>query len=69
MSKLKRNLSVIGVIVGLLVLAGVVVPAMIRGFFYILLQMMYYPLTTMIILVNLMLFQYLYIKYTEKKTK
>lgn len=69
MSKLKQNLSVIGVIVGLLVLAGVVVPAMIRGFFYILLQMMYYPLTTMIILVNLMLFQYLYIKYTEKKTK
>ena len=69
MSKLKRNLSVIGVIVGLLVLAGVVVPAMIRGFFYILLQMMYYPLTTMIILVNLMLFQYLWIKYTEKKTK
>ena len=69
MSKLKQNLSVIGVIVGLLVLAGVVVPAMIRGFFYILLQMMYYPLTTMIILVNLMLFQYLWIKYTEKKTK
>ena len=69
MSKLKRNLSVIGVIVGLLVLAGVVVPAMIRGFFYILLQMMYYPLTTMIILVNLMLFQYLWIKYTEKKLK
>lgn len=49
MSKLKYRLSVIGVILGLLVLAGVVVPAIIRGFFYILLQMMKFPLESLVI--------------------
>ena len=53
----------------IVVLIGIVsiVPTLIRWFFWILLQMMYYPLTTLIIVTNLFIWQYLWIKYSEKK--
>jgi len=53
----------------IVVLIGIVsiVPTLIRWFFWILLQMMYYPLTTIIILTNLFVWNYVYIRYTEKK--
>ena len=58
--------------VGLIVLLiGIVwiIPYLIKAFFWVLLQMMYFPLTTMIILVNLLLWNYLYCVYTEKTEK
>jgi hypothetical protein len=60
--KLKGVLMIVGLI-------GIVsiVPTLIRWFFWILLQMMYYPLTTIIILTNLFVWNYVYIRYTEKK--
>jgi hypothetical protein len=53
----------------IVVLIGIVsiVPTLIRWFFWILLQMMYYPLTTIVILTNLFVWNYVYIRYTEKK--
>ena len=53
----------VGVVIGLIS----IIPTMIRGLFWILLQMMYYPLTTLIIVTNLFIWQYLWIKYSEKK--
>lgn len=44
-----------------------IIPPIIKGLFWILLQMMYYPLTTLIIVTNLFIWQYLWIKYSEKK--
>ena len=60
--KLKGVLMIVGLI-------GIVsiIPTLIRWFFWILLQMMYYPLTTIIILTNLFVWNYVYIRYTEKK--
>jgi uncharacterized membrane protein len=57
------------VVLMIVVLIGIVsiVPTLIRWFFWILLQMMYYPLTTIIILTNLFVWNYVYIRYTEKK--
>jgi hypothetical protein len=52
-------LCVIGVVL--------IIPSIIKGLFWILLQMMYYPLTTLIIVTNLFIWQYLWIKYSEKK--
>jgi hypothetical protein len=52
-------LCVIGVVL--------IIPPIIKGLFWILLQMMYYPLTTLIIVTNLFIWQYLWIKYSEKK--
>jgi hypothetical protein len=52
-------LCVIGVVL--------IIPPIIKGMFWILLQMMYYPLTTLIIVTNLFIWQYLWIKYSEKK--
>jgi len=59
---------------GVLMICGLigivsVIPTLIRWFFWVLLQMMYYPLTSLIILANLLLWQYLYIRYTDKKFK
>jgi hypothetical protein len=51
-------LCVIGVVL--------IIPSIIKGMFWILLQMMYYPLTTLIIVTNLFIWQYLWIKYSEK---
>lgn len=55
----------------LVVLIGIVsiVPYVIKGFFWILLQMMLFPLTTLIILGNIMLWSYVISVYTEKKKK
>ena len=44
-----------------------IIPPIIKGLFWILLQMMYYPLTTLIIVTNLCIWQFLWIKYSEKK--
>jgi hypothetical protein len=55
----------VGVVIGLIS----IIPTMIRGLFWILLQMMYYPLTSTIIVVNLLMFQFLYIRFTENKTQ
>jgi uncharacterized membrane protein len=57
---------------GVLMICGLigiisVIPTLIRWFFWVLLQMMYYPLTSLIIITNLLLWQYLYIRYTDKK--
>ena len=55
----------VGVVIGIIS----IIPTMIRGLFWILLQMMYYPLTSTIIVVNLLMFQFLYIRFTENKTQ
>ena len=69
MSKIKRCcLYSIGLI-GIIFLVGVIIPALIKGFFWVMLQMMLFPLTTIVILVNLMAWNYLYIRYTENKLK
>ena len=69
MSKIKRYcLYSIGLI-GIIFLVGVIIPALIKGFFWVMLQMMLFPLTTIVILVNLMAWNYLYIRYTENKLK
>jgi len=57
---------------GVLMICGLigiisVIPTLIRWFFWVLLQMMYYPLTSLIIITNLLLWNYLYIRYTDKK--
>lgn len=55
----------------ILLLIGIVaiIPYLIKAFFWVLLQMMYYPLTSLIITANLMLWNYLYCVYTEKSKK
>ena len=55
----------VGVVIGIIS----IIPTMIRGLFWILLQMMYYPLASTIIVVNLLMFQFLYIRFTENKTQ
>jgi hypothetical protein len=57
---------------GVLMICGLIgivciIPTLIRWFFWVLLQMMYYPLTSLIIITNLLLWNYLYIRYTDKK--
>ena len=69
MSKIKKFFLYSIGIIGLIFLVGVVIPALIKGFFWVMLQMMLFPLTTMVILVNLMAWNYLYIRYTENKLK
>jgi hypothetical protein len=49
--------------------AVVILPYLIKGFFWILLQMMLFPMTSLIILVNLMVWNWVYILYTEKTVK
>jgi hypothetical protein len=63
---MKDKLKGVLMIVGLIGIVSIV-PTLIRWFFWILLQMMYYPLTTIIILTNLFVWNYVYIRYTEKK--
>ena len=69
MSKIKKYcLYSLGLIsIGFIVSVGI--PALIGGFFWVMLQMMLFPLTTLVILVNLLLWNYLYIRYTENKLK
>jgi len=69
MSKIKKYcLYSLGLIsIGFIVSVGI--PALIHGFFWVMLQMMLFPLTTLVILVNLLLWNYLYIRYTENKLK
>jgi hypothetical protein len=64
--KMRDKLKGVLMIVGLIGIVSIV-PTLIRWFFWILLQMMYYPLTTIIILTNLFVWNYVYIRYTEKK--
>ncbi len=57
------------VVVGILILlCGYVLPAVIKGGFWVFLQMMYYPVTTIVVIMNLLVWQYIYIIYTERKT-
>ena len=57
-----------GIVIVLCVIGmALIIPPIIKGLFWILLQMMYYPLTTLIIVTNLFIWQYLWIKYSEKK--
>ena len=56
-----------GVVGMLVLLCGYLIPALIKGGFYLLLQMMYYPLTTVVITINLIMWQMVYIRYTERK--
>ena len=60
-------LKVSGVVGVLLLLCGYVIPALIRGGFYVLLQMMYHPFISIIVLINLIIWQLVYIRYTERK--
>jgi hypothetical protein len=69
MRDMRNKLFYVLVIGSILFLSAVIIPLLIQGFFWVLLQMMYYPLTTLVILVNLMLWNYLYIRYTENKIK
>ena len=57
-------LGIIGVIG-----AVVILPYLIKGFFWVLLQMMYYPAQSLLIMVNLMMWNRVYILYTENKEK
>ena len=68
MSDMRDKLYNVGLI---LLLIGIVaiIPYLIKAFFWVLLQMMYYPLTSLIITANLMLWNYLYCVYTEKSKK
>jgi hypothetical protein len=63
---MRDKVQVVLMIVGLIGIVSII-PTLIRWFFWILLQMMYYPLTTIIILTNLFVWNYVYIRYTEKK--
>jgi hypothetical protein len=56
-----------GVIGVLLLLCGYLIPALIKGGFLVLLYMLKEPLISLIILVNLFMWQMVYIKYTDKK--
>ena len=58
-----------GVVGVLLLLCGYLIPALIKGGFYLLLQMMHYPYNTIIITLNLVMWQMVYIRYTERKKK
>ena len=56
-------------ILGVIILSGlIIIPYFIKSILWVSLQMMYYPLTSTIIVLNLFLWQYLWIRYTEKKT-
>jgi len=68
MRDMRDKLMNVGLVI-LLIGIVAVIPYLIKVFFWILLQMMYFPLTTMIILVNLLLWNYLYCVYTEKTEK
>lgn len=56
-----------GVVGVLLLLCGYLIPALIRGGFSILLYMLNEPLISLIIVVNLFMWQMIYIRYTDKK--
>ena len=66
-STIVKILKVSGVVGVLLLLCGYVIPALIRGGFYVLLQMMYHPFISIIVLINLIIWQLVYIRYTERK--
>jgi hypothetical protein len=61
---MRDKLNGIGIVIGVI---GVIacIPMVIRGLFWILLQMFNYPLTTIVIVGNLLIWQYLYIRTTE----
>lgn len=61
---MRDKLNGIGIV---LCVIGVIacIPPIIRGLFWILLQMFNYPLTTIVIVGNLLIWQYLYIRATE----
>jgi|TARA_B110000908_G_C10127531_1_gene390599 hypothetical protein len=61
---MRDKLNGIGIVIGVI---GVIacIPMVIRGLFWILLQMFNYPLTTIVIVGNLLIWQYLYIRATE----
>jgi hypothetical protein len=61
---MRDKLNGIGILLGVI---GVIacIPMVIRGLFWILLQMFNYPLTTIVIVGNLLIWQYLYIRATE----
>ena len=64
-----RDKVYIGIgIIGLVLIVSII-PYLIKAVFWVLLQMMYYPLTTLIIVTNLFFWNYLYIRYTEKLEK
>jgi hypothetical protein len=66
-NKLKYVGIGVGVIGVLVLLCGYLIPALIKGGFWVLLQIMYYPLSSLIVLINLFMWQYVYILYTERK--
>jgi hypothetical protein len=66
-STIVKILKVSGIVGVLLLLCGYVIPALIRGGFYVLLQMMYHPFISIIVLINLIIWQMVYIRYTERK--
>jgi hypothetical protein len=66
-STIVKILKVSGIVGVLLLLCGYVIPALIRGGFYLLLQMMYHPFISIIVLINLIIWQMVYIRYTERK--
>jgi|TARA_R110002124_G_scaffold88900_1_gene227671 hypothetical protein len=61
---MRDKLNGIGIVIGVI---GVIacIPMVIRGLFWILLQMFNYPLTSIVIVGNLLIWQYLYIRATE----
>jgi hypothetical protein len=67
-ARIKHWLIGIGVVGGIVLLCGYVIPAVIKGGFWVFLQMMYYPVTTIVVIMNLLVWQYIYIIYTERKT-
>jgi len=55
-------------LIGLLFLLCVyLIPALIKGGFWVLLQMMYHPFVSIIVILNLLMWQMVYIRYTERK--
>jgi len=68
-STIVKILQWVGILSVILLLCGYVIPELIRGGFYLLLQMMYHPFVSMVILVNLLLWQMVYIRYTENTNK
>ena len=59
---------------GFLMICGLIgivcfIPTLIHWCFWVLLQMMYYPLTTIIIIGNIWVWNYIYIRYTDDEFK
>ena len=70
MNKREKTIKIlkwIGVGGVVLLLCGIVIPALIKGGFYLLLQGMLHPFIAMIVVVNCLVWQMVYIRYTERK--